>query len=147
MFSVFYPNVQIDSIYSIICEAKKQKHGTILLITNKETATSETKRLKRYNRALGISPTNLFDNNNSIQALTSIDGAVIIDLDGMCYSIGVIVDGDAIAVGKTARGSRYNSTVNYILRRSKEKQLIFGIVISEDETTDIITPKGDIVKI
>lgn len=147
LFSVTYPNVQIDSILSIICEAKKQKHGTILLITNTETAISETKRLKSYNRALGISATNLFDNNNSIQALTSIDGAVIIDLNGMCYSIGVIVDGDASAIGNTARASRYNSTVNYILRRSKEKQFIFGIVISEDGTTDIITPKGDIVKI
>ena len=64
---------------------------------------------------------------------------MFIDYDCSCACIGAILDGDAVTAGSTARGARYNSTVNYITRRSQKGQDFIGIVISEDGTVDAVT--------
>jgi hypothetical protein len=56
-----------------------------------------------------------------------------------CTCIGAILDGDAVTAGSTARGARYNSTVNYVTRRSQLSQEFIGIVVSEDGTVDAVT--------
>jgi hypothetical protein len=46
-------------------------------------------------------------------ALTDIDGAVRLDVQGICHAIGVILDGrvseQGTLVGNRGRGARYNS--------------------------------------
>jgi len=61
------------------------------------------------------------------------------DYDCTCACIGAILDGDAVTTGSTARGARYNSTVNYITRRAQLGQEFVGIVVSEDGTVDAVT--------
>ena len=62
-------------------------------------------------------------------------------MDTRCsvYAIGAILDGDAVTKGSMARGSRFNSTLNYVHRRAMESQNFIGIVISEDGTVDCVT--------
>ena len=71
---------------------------------------------------------------------------MLFDTNGSCYAIGVILDGEAIIPGDVSRGARFNSIKNYIawkkveLRKKKYSEAIFaGIIISEDQTIDIIT--------
>ena len=46
--------------------------------------------------------------------LTGIDGAVLVDPNGYCHAIGVILDGLATAQGNPARGARFNSALRYV---------------------------------
>ena len=68
--------------------------------------------------------------------VTSIDGAVLLDPEGYCYSIGVILDGRASGRGDSARGARYNSALRYV--ESSEYPCI-AVVVSEDGLVDVIT--------
>lgn len=61
--------------------------------------------------------------------MSSIDGAVICDIDGNCYAIGVILDGKASSKGNISRGARFNSTISYVDSRSEK---VVGFIISED---------------
>jgi hypothetical protein len=53
-----------------------------------------------------------------IPRVTSIDGAVLVDLDGTCHAIGVILDGQAHRHCSPSRGARYNSAVRYAYGRT-----------------------------
>lgn len=137
----------ISNLSKVILEAQAQKHGTILLISTTENILNESKRLKKLNRGITIKQINLMENLEIISSLASIDGALFIDFNCRCFCIGAILDGDAIIDGNTSRGARFNSTVNYVMRRSKENQYFYGIIISEDQTTDIISHNGVITRI
>ena len=45
-------------------------------------------------------------------------------------------------LGDTARGARYNSLKNYVVWRTKSDKTyqVMAVVISEDQTTDILPP-------
>ena len=62
--------------------------------------------------------------------VTSIDGAVLLDPEGYCYSIGVILDGRASGRGDSTRGARYNS--GPALRGKLRAYPCIAIVVSED---------------
>jgi hypothetical protein len=68
---------------------------------------------------------------------TSIDGAVIIDLDGYAHAKGVILDGIAGIEGDASRGSRYNSALTYFQFRGWQKPSMI-VVVSEDGMVDVI---------
>lgn len=140
-------NIKYLLISKIIREAKKQKHGTLLLFSSSESAICEAERLCKLNRAMGIRRISLAKKFDHIQSITSIDGAIILDFYGNCYCLGAILDGDAVVRGNTSRGSRYNSAVNYVMRRAKESQIFYAIIISEDGTTDLINPSGDVISL
>lgn len=142
VFQSVFPSYKNDlvSIHSVVESAKKQRHGTSIVICNK--AMEESKRLAKNARAILIEPISLTESKDSIAKLTSIDGAIIVSPDGMCYSIGAILDGEAIVMGDTARGARYNSLKNYVVWRTKSDKTyqVMAVVISEDQTTDILPP-------
>jgi DNA integrity scanning protein DisA with diadenylate cyclase activity len=69
-----------------------------------------------------------------VEAVTSIDGAVLLDVGGRCHAIGVILDGDVSPLGTRARGARYNSAVRYV---QSHRGRALAIVVSEDGTVDI----------
>ncbi len=120
-----------DNIWAIIEQAITQKHGTMLVIS--DGAKEESTRLKK--QSFKITPITI--DSSFIQKVTSIDGALLLDYEGKCYSIGVILDGLAVEKGSSARGARYNSAIRYY-EYVKEKCNTIVIIISEDGMIDII---------
>ena len=121
---------------SILHEIRQQKHGTLLIITDE--AEMEVERLSSLGRGYAIAPIDLKDSENRklVTSITSIDGAFFTDTSFVCYGVGVILDGIAIKPGLSYRGARYNSAKCYI--DGKESGKYVSVVISEDETIDII---------
>lgn len=122
----------------IIQEAEHQNHGTLLIIGAKDNICSEVNRLCMYNRGIKISPISLVDNKDTICSLTAIDGAIMIDVNGICYGIGIILDGTTVTEGTPSRGARFNSAINYIKVKEKEGIELHAVIISEDKTIDMI---------
>ncbi len=130
---------QREKLETIIRSATNQRHGTILIISDPETNEKESERLVEARSATGIGEIDLHENPELIGALTSIDGALLMDYNCVCQCIGAILDGDAVTKGSPARGARYNSTVNYIRRRAQLDETYIGIVVSEDGMIDAVT--------
>lgn len=125
----------IVKLYSIMIKAIKQKHGTMLVISR--NARSETNRLK--SQGFLVKPKEITP--NIVYEITSIDGAVLLDPDCICYGIGVILDGMATTNGDTSRGARYNSAIRYVetIKKNKNYSDCLAIVISEDGYVDLIS--------
>jgi hypothetical protein len=49
-----------------------------------------------------------------MEQITSLDGSVVIDPDGVCHAMGAILDGSVSARGNRVRGGRYNSALMYV---------------------------------
>ncbi len=126
---------RILNLYKIILEASNQVKGTIIVISR--NARSEAFRLK--NQGFIINPTVL--NATTVKSITSIDGAVLVDTDGVCHGIGVILDGVATEKGDPSRGARYNSAIRYVetIANNQNYSDCLTIVISEDGDVDIIS--------
>jgi hypothetical protein len=129
-----------DYLNSIIHETRQHNRGTLLIITNE--AQNEVERLCMLGRGYSIKPVDLKlpGNRELLASLTSIDGAVFLDTNFLCYGVGVILDGIAVKTGLSARGARYNSAQCYIDNKDYEK--FAAVVVSDDETVDIIYNKG-----
>lgn len=69
-----------------------------------------------------------------VQAATGIGGALLLDRDGVCHAIGVILDGVATPHGERSRGSRFNSAANYVRGRPGT----LAVVVSEDGSVDLL---------
>ena len=121
---------KVERLWDVVLEASRQKHGTLLVITTE--ALAEADRLKL--QCTLIEPVPLTPLITRL--VTSIDGAVLLDPEGFCYSIGVILDGRASGRGDSTRGARYNSALRYI--ESSDYPCI-AIVVSEDGMVDVIT--------
>ena len=121
---------KVERLWDVVLEASRQKHGTLLVITTE--ALAEADRLKL--QCTLIEPVPLTPLITRL--VTSIDGAVLLDPEGYCYSIGVILDGRASGRGDSTRGARYNSALRYI--ESSDYPCI-AIVVSEDGMVDVIT--------
>ena len=77
-----------------------------------------------------------------IEKITSIDGALIIDYDCVCYAIGAILDGNACEhTGSAERGARYNSACTYLANKTDPNNVFIAVVVSEDGTIDILSNK------
>jgi hypothetical protein len=63
-------------------------------------------------QALPIEPSPL--TSTLVRQVTSIDGAVLVDPEGKCHAIGVILDGTAGTFGDRSRGARFNSAARYL---------------------------------
>lgn len=127
---------QKTQVINIIKEASKQHHGT-MLVFHKE-AEREAQRLGKCGRALELEPVCLQNEIENLVQMTSIDGAVIIGFDGMCYALGAILDGIASEDSQRGRGARYNSGLAYVDTQYKQGENCLIAVISEDETIDIL---------
>lgn len=71
---------------------------------------------------------------DKLGAAASIDGAIMLDLDGTCHGVGLILDGLAGGGENPARGARYNSVVRYTRGRND----CLGIVLSIDDVANIL---------
>jgi len=122
---------QIDNLWDITLQATKQKHGTMLVIT--DNAEKESDRLGKQSFALKPMILNL----DIISQITSIDGAVLLDENSTCYAIGVILDGIATEKGDSSRGARYNSAIRYYENFHEQAPLVI-LIISEDGMINLI---------
>ncbi len=111
---------------------EKVSHGALVIIAS--DAQNEADRLcGECNRGMQIEPIGITpDNYQLLLGMASIDGAVLLDLDGKCYGFSVILDGVAKVKGDPGKGSRYNSAVNYIANRPDSETRI-AFVRSEDK--------------
>ncbi|PFP69813.1 hypothetical protein COK07_29530 [Bacillus thuringiensis] len=125
----------IEYLEQVVMYAREQKHGTMVVITDYETAISELKTLKKQSiliESTKISP-------EYIQFLTSIDGAIYFDTNGKCHAIGVILDGIAKEnIGDARRGARYNSAYRYLEKLKEKKKKCVIVIISEDGMVNLI---------
>ena len=121
-------NTDIDNLYIIVSTATTQKHGALLVISNE----AEQESFRLANQSTTIEPMTL--DESLIRNITSIDGAVMLDSHGICYSFGAILDGVATKKGTAARGARYNSAVRYV---ENNKKKCIAVIISEDGTVDL----------
>ncbi|MDN4616703.1 diadenylate cyclase [Paenibacillus sp. PsM32] len=127
--------IKIEKLNEIVQKARMQKHGTIVVITNVETAKNEIKKLSKQSTVIEMGPIN----PEHIKFLTSIDGAIYFDSDCNCHGIGVILDGEAQEnIGDASRGARFNSAYRYIAKLKKSAQRCVIIIISEDGMIDIL---------
>lgn len=131
-----YQHYNCEKIWEYIQVAKRQKHGTMIIITN--NAKKEAERFS--NQCFQI-----FETNNIspevVLGITSIDGAVLIDPQGFCHAVGVILDGKANKkFGDISRGARYNSALRYI-NSTKEESPCLVVIVSEDGYWDIKSAK------
>lgn len=108
-------------------------HGSILIIS--EVAESEAVRLQQNALLLGEG---LPLSQELTKSFAAIDGAILIDPDGLCYAFGAIMDGEAPSgYGELERGSRYNSTLRYIFTQIKSRgNKCIALVRSDDGMSD-----------
>lgn len=128
--------INYNRIYKIAKAAMNGSHGALIVVSNE----AESEALRLGNQATLIEPTILEE--EILEGIFSIDGAVMLDLQGTCYALGVILDGIADTNGDPARGSRYNSSVRYISSRLNQRLgiiQVIAIVVSEDGQFDIIS--------
>ncbi len=122
---------QLDNLWDITTEATKQKHGTMLVIS--DNAKAEAERLGK--QSFSLKPLKL--TIGIVQQITSIDGSVLIDKDGICHAIGVILDGLATDKGDSSRGARYNSAIRYYEHFGTKHPTVL-VIISEDGMINLI---------
>jgi hypothetical protein len=120
-------DLRYHKIVEIVESAIEEKLGALIVIS--ENPEDEVARLK--NQSIAVEPFDL--DRKKIKSIISIDGAIFINLDCVCYGLGVILDGMAIDKGTSERGSRYNSALRYI---ESNKKKFFAIIISEDGMID-----------
>lgn len=122
---------QLDNLWDITTEATKQKHGTMLVIS--DNVKAEAERLGK--QSFSLNPLKL--TVGIVQQITSIDGSVLIDKDGICHAIGVILDGIATDKGDSSRGARYNSAIRYYEHFGTKHPTVL-VIISEDGMINLI---------
>ncbi|EFM11351.1 hypothetical protein PaecuDRAFT_1797 [Paenibacillus curdlanolyticus YK9] len=125
---------EITKLERIVRKAKEQQHGTMVVITDRDTAKSELHALSM--QSTPIDPIDI--DPAFIKHLTAIDGAIYLDIYGKCHGIGVILDGLAIETGDSGRGARYNSAFRYMNKLHKENKGCVIAIVSEDGMVNLI---------
>jgi len=117
----------IGAMYNIMKSLIKQKKGTILVI--KKNAEEFIK--KYQDLCIVITPVKLDEKN--VENLSSIDGAIIMDENCICYGFGAVLDGLDTGTGNRARGSRYNSSERfYNLYKNENNTDLMVFILSDD---------------
>lgn len=131
--------VNQSKVYQNVCVAQEQSHGTMLVILLAKHAKKEGLRFS--DRAFGMCDTIPKIRKDVLDKLDSIDGSILMDIQGKVHCIGVILDGDSDVKGDPARGARYNSALRY--RGYLNKCGIPGLilVVSEDGSVEILDTK------
>lgn len=111
-------------------------HGALLILGETKVIQGEVKRLSQLHKGMSLGKSGLDlkeECNLSIfQGLASVDGAVMVDYNGVCYGYGMILDGVAITEGDIGRGARYNSGKNYSAIHKE-----YAVIFSEDKEKGI----------
>lgn len=118
--------------------SKTQSKGTIVVILEAKIAKLEVSRLSKT--GIGIDKFKLEEEHTL--NMTSIDGAMIIDTEGNCHGIGIILDsGEGILNGDninfdSSRGARFNSASKYHNYLKTKTWTHYILIVSEDGDMD-----------
>ena len=129
---IVFPDLNVDGtdyLWDLAQKATTQPNGTILVIS--AGAAHEAQRLTR--QCFRVVPRIMTP--TVLRLVTNIDGAVLIEPNGICHAIGAILDGLATAKGDSSRGSRYNSALRYV---NSSKYPVLAVVVSEDGWIDLL---------
>lgn len=118
-----------DVLWGLAESAAAALHGTMLVVHR--NASEEAARL--VPQAQQVRP-QLLD-SRALAAVTSIDGAVLVDPVGTCYAVGAILDGHASGKGDPSRGARFNSAVRY---HDAQRGECLVIIVSEDGMINLL---------
>jgi DisA bacterial checkpoint controller nucleotide-binding len=121
--------IDMELLVDLVKVAEQESHGTMLVIT--EAAEAEAVRLKQ--QATPVKP--FLVDTKTLQNLTPIDGAIILDPQGHCHAIGAILDGKATDSGDPSRGARYNSALRYY---EAAEAPCMVVVVSSDGGIDFV---------
>lgn len=121
--------LDVDRLWSLLVAQSRRAGGSQLIIA--EDAQEEASRLRQ--QATLISPIQLTP--EALDQACRIDGGLLVDPSGVCFAIGVVLDGPARDECTPARGARYNSAVRYVLG---SKAARMAIVVSDDRTVDVL---------
>ncbi|WP_201554761.1 hypothetical protein [Psychrobacter sp. 72-O-c] len=119
-----------QNILNLVLTLTNLNRGSMLVIA--DDAETEVKRLAR----LGTPIKPVLLTPDLLEQVSGIDGTVIINPKGVCFGIGIILDGDAMSECTPSRGSRYNSGVRYVYPTKNKKRL--AVIVSDDKTVDIV---------
>jgi hypothetical protein len=126
-----------EKVWSYVEEARHQSHGTLVVITNEETAEEQINSLS--NQCFRIVKTDNMSPSVK-KGITAIDGALFIDDKGFCHAFGVILDGIANKnIGKISRGARYNSALRFLNKLREINQNGLVVIVSEDKYIEMIS--------
>ncbi len=114
---------EVSELWNVIEAAIKQRHGTTLVISTR--ASQEVRRLAA--QSTNITPTKI--SAAVTNALSSIDGALVLDQHAVCHGFGTILDGIAVPYGDPGRGARFNSAIRYLASHYQE---CIVVIVSED---------------
>jgi hypothetical protein len=134
------PDDATELLISLVRQAERERHGTLLVISAE--AAAESARLS--NQATPIEPCVLTP--ELLGHLTGIDGAVLVDTNGLCHAIGVILDGQATESGDPGRGARFNSAIRYVQSAIDRGISTMAIVVSEDGGVDVFPNPRPMIK-
>lgn len=129
---IVFPELSVDStdyLWDLAQKATTQPTGTILVIS--AGAAQEAQRLTR--QCFRVVPRIMTP--TVLRLVTNIDGAVLIEPNGICHAIGAILDGLATEKGDSSRGSRFNSALRYV---NSSKYPVLAVVVSEDGWIDLL---------
>lgn len=133
-FARIFPNSTKENqqyIWDLVNSALCDLSGCMLVIVN--NAENEAKRLAK--QSTPIKPVQL--TKELLSRVRQIDGSILLDYTGMCYAIGVILDGDINSKCSPSRGSRYNSAMRYVYGDTKRHPGRLTIIISDDKSVEV----------
>lgn len=102
------PGADFEKLLQLAYATADHHHGAMLIISS--DAAREAARLSP--QCIVVQPTEL--STDLATRLTSMDGAALVDPQGRCHAVGVILDGRATGEGDAARGSRFNNPIRYL---------------------------------
>jgi hypothetical protein len=113
----------------VLVRQSARPHGSLTVIA--DDAAEEAERLSL--QSMSIQSRTVTE--ALLASASRIDGALLIDPDGVCHAIGVVLDGPAHDGCTPARGARYNSALRYV---TGSKMSRLAIVVSDDHTVDVL---------
>lgn len=118
-----------NNLWQIFLTMLKQPKGHMVVVA--ADAIKEAERLA--SQGTRIHPTPL--TSELLERACRIDGTILIDPQGVCHAIGIILDGPVSEYCTPSRGARYNSAIRYVGHKPNGRM---AIVISDDASIDII---------
>ncbi|MFO0802818.1 MAG: hypothetical protein U0791_06810 [Gemmataceae bacterium] len=137
-FDVRFPGISPKPVWDILSAVADDGHGATVIVT--ANAAAEAERLD-----LGFALFNSPIAPEAVRGLSRIDGGLLLDSGGHIHAFGVFLDGLATpGRGQPARGSRYNSALQYCSGFYAARKCRTGLlvaVISQDGMIDLIGPE------
>lgn len=118
-----------NTLWGLAEAASAASHGTMVVVHG--DASAEAARLVPQAQQVEAKVMDA----DLIGAVTNIDGALLVEPNGVCHAVGVILDGHASGEGDPSRGARYNSAVRY---HDAHVGNCMVIIVSEDGMIDLL---------